>query len=105
MRLSLDAPSRHQAPFFETRTRLAALTVILFALYLGLAILTLRTNRPDVDDAAFANPSYNLIFNGFMGTTIYGEFGLERHFLRQGIHLPSRPANHGRRCSLATGAC
>ena len=75
MSMSLDAPSQYQVPFFETNTRLAALTAILLGLYLGLAILTLRTNRPDVDDAAFANPSYNLIFNGFMGTTIYGEHG------------------------------
>ena len=41
------------------------------AIFLSLSIATLLTARPQTDEAVYANPGYNLLYNGRMGTTLY----------------------------------
>jgi hypothetical protein len=70
------APLEACIPFLEQPWRLGLVLALILACYLGFAFATLRANRVDADESAFANPAYNLIHHGFMGTTIYGEHGL-----------------------------
>ncbi|HEY6346651.1 MAG TPA: hypothetical protein VIY49_34605 [Bryobacteraceae bacterium] len=74
----IDLPYTYTIPFLESPRRRAALLAVILSLYLGFALATARTSRPDGDEAGYANPSYNLAFHGFMGTTIYGEQGALR---------------------------
>jgi hypothetical protein len=76
MKASTPFQPEHDLPSLKSPSRRALLTGLILVLYFGFATATMRTNRPDVDDAAFANPCYNLIHYGFMGTTVYGEHGL-----------------------------
>jgi 4-amino-4-deoxy-L-arabinose transferase-like glycosyltransferase len=75
MQVFRDIPPLHTVPLFKSRRSLLALVILVGALYFGLAIATIETSRPGTDEAAFANPSYNLIHYGFMGTTIYEDLG------------------------------
>ena len=40
------------------------------SIFLSLAIMSSLTQRPQVDEALFASPAYNLAYNGHFGTTI-----------------------------------
>jgi 4-amino-4-deoxy-L-arabinose transferase-like glycosyltransferase len=55
---------------FSEKYRKSRIAVIL-AVFLVMAIGSALTNRPQVDDAMFANASYNLAENGFFGTTMF----------------------------------
>jgi 4-amino-4-deoxy-L-arabinose transferase-like glycosyltransferase len=76
MKRCLPFPSHFTLPFLESRSRLTAVSVLLLGCYLGSVTATIYTSRVDVDEAAFANPCYNLLHHGFMGTTLYAEHGL-----------------------------
>jgi hypothetical protein len=68
------APAGDSAePTIETmspRTRCAILCGII-AIYLVLTVGVMFTTLPESDEAAYANPGYNLAFNGHMGMTIF----------------------------------
>jgi 4-amino-4-deoxy-L-arabinose transferase-like glycosyltransferase len=55
--------------FIERNTKITV--VFILAVFLLFAIGSSLTNRPQVDDAMFANASYNLAENGFFGTTMF----------------------------------
>jgi 4-amino-4-deoxy-L-arabinose transferase-like glycosyltransferase len=57
--------------FIEKNTKTIALFIAV--IFLSFAIGSSLTNRPQVDDAMFANASYNLAENGFFGTTMFDE--------------------------------
>lgn len=58
--------------------------IVALAVYLILAFGTASTRAPWCDEAWFANPAYNLITHGFMGTTVLEPTGLLLH--PQGIN-------------------
>lgn len=51
----------------QSRKVIAALAVCLF---LTLAVSSVLTHRPQIDEGMFASPAYNLAFNGHFGTTV-----------------------------------
>lgn len=52
-----------------TRSRGRVLWIL--GVYLLLSLSIVFTTRPQPDEAIYANPGYNLLYNGQMGTTIY----------------------------------
>jgi 4-amino-4-deoxy-L-arabinose transferase-like glycosyltransferase len=58
--------------------------VVILVLFLTLSLSSLFTARPQTDEGACANPAYNLIYNGAMGTSFFGhsspaEVSISRH--------------------------
>ena len=47
------------------------LGALICAIFLSISVATLLTARPQTDEAVYANPGYNLLYNGRMGTTLY----------------------------------
>jgi len=47
------------------------LGALICGIYLSISVATLLTARPQTDEAIYANPGYNLIYNGRMATTLY----------------------------------
>jgi 4-amino-4-deoxy-L-arabinose transferase-like glycosyltransferase len=56
------------------RQRIALAAIVL--IYLLLSVATVLTARPETDESVYANPGYNLAYNGHSGTNLYqlGEF-------------------------------
>jgi 4-amino-4-deoxy-L-arabinose transferase-like glycosyltransferase len=61
----------------DVRIRWAVVGAV--AVYLALAVATLRTARPWCDEAWFANPAFSLLHNGNMGTTVLEPTAHYRH--------------------------
>lgn len=53
-----------------TRAQLG-IALAIVAVYLGVALALAFTARPQNDEAIYANPGYNLVHSGKMGTTLY----------------------------------
>lgn len=73
MTVYTQSASVYRLPLLESKARFVTLAFVLFGFYLALAVATVRTRTPIGDEASFANASYNLLYNGFMGTTLFGE--------------------------------
>ncbi len=66
-------------PGREAAWRALAPAVLIAALYLTLAAGSAWTRRPWCDEGWFANPAYNLLTHGTMGTTVLEPAGNARH--------------------------
>ena len=56
-------------PALSPRQRLIALAIV--AVYLSTTLALAFTERPQSDEAIYANPGYNLLDSGKMGITLY----------------------------------